>query len=200
MTKIRFAKNQEDWLAVRKKFITGTEVGTIIGCNEYETIEELVKKKTGEVSDESKKKNTFLMDLGRRFEDKLANIYKDWHQNPYYISACGKFMATCDFVSKDEEVLIELKTTTSEKQFNKLINIPDQIRCQISHQYICSGAKFKEVYLICYLINKKSEKLKSIYLKLDNLPKEYPKEIANKLEAFYNKCIVRDDRKTKDIF
>jgi putative phage-type endonuclease len=201
MTVMRTMKNKDDWLKIRKLYITGSDVGTILGINPYKTISELTIEKTGTSADKPPL-NKYIqnkMNIGLKFEDKLSDIYKGWIQNPYYISECGKYMATCDFVSKDESVLVELKTTTSPTQFEKLKKVPPHIEAQIVHQYICSGAKFERVFLIAYLTDNFAMKIDKAYIELTNLPKKYPEEMEQKLTQFYTKTIGRRDFSVKGL-
>lgn len=174
MTKMRFAKDNEAWLSLRYNYITGTDVSTIFGINPYDkSVEKLLNTKRNKLS---KFKDNFNMKLGRDFEDKIAAVYKKWHQNPYYISECGKYMATCDFVNQDETVLVELKTTVSPRIFETLKKVPPHIRSQVRHQYTCAGAKFKKVFVIAYLITTRGAIVDKAYIEIIDLPKDYSED------------------------
>jgi len=188
MSKMHFAESEEKWLKLRVKHITGSDVGGILGYNKHLTLQHV---RDGKHCFENKTKKNFLMELGSNFENKLARIYKEWHHNPYYISKCKRFMATCDFVSKNEHTLIEVKTTTGEARFKELMTVPKTILYQIIHQYICSGAKFKEVYLVIYLIDKSGKSLDRSTIELQNLPKVYPPQEEATLDEFYQEVIVK---------
>ncbi len=186
VTQIRFANSEKDWLELRLNHITGTDVGAILGYNKDKSLNDVIDSKHI-ICDV---KDNFLMKLGRDYETKLANYYPILQHNPYYISKCGKFMATCDFVSPDEKTLIEIKTTTGVSRFRELKKTPINIQYQVMHQYICSGGKFENVYIVYYLIDKKGNKIDRFAVKLEGLPKNYNFVDDKTLSQFYNKVFT----------
>lgn len=69
-------RSGENWLAERRKYVTGTDVGIILGLNEYCSRRMLVSQKAGrhETPD-----NDYML-FGRKCEDMAADSYFRWMQ------------------------------------------------------------------------------------------------------------------------
>lgn len=185
MSEIRFIDCKDEWLRLRKSHITGTDVGAILGENPFNTKDDIIASKSDRRDDVVA--SNYLMDCGNKFEDYLAGNNTKWLKNGCYCS--GNFMATTDFVSEDETILCELKTTLSEKRFEELCKVPKYILRQIQHQYICSGKKFKEVYLLVYQLKKGGYGVKKRrWIKINGLD-DYTKEEQDILDDFHKKYI-----------
>ena len=69
------SKNHEDWLKSREGGIGSSEVGTILGLNQWETPYQLWLRKTGQVP--AVEQENFLMKAGHYLEDTISRFYAD---------------------------------------------------------------------------------------------------------------------------
>jgi len=70
----RMAMHSPEWYAYRKNGIGGSEIGTILGLNKYDTVVRVFHEKAGTV--EPRKEDNEFMFWGREMEDKIADIWR----------------------------------------------------------------------------------------------------------------------------
>jgi putative phage-type endonuclease len=68
------AMHTPEWYSFRKNGIGGSEIGTILGLNKYDTVVRVFHEKAGTV--EPRKEDNQFMFWGREMEDKIADIWR----------------------------------------------------------------------------------------------------------------------------
>ena len=71
---IRIPQHTPEWYEFRKNGIGGSEIGTILGLNKYDTVIRVFHEKVGDI-DIRKDDNSFMF-WGRELEDKIADIWR----------------------------------------------------------------------------------------------------------------------------
>lgn len=138
--------SREDWLALRRKTIGGSDAAAIVGLSRYSTPYTIFMDKTGRLPD---KPDTEAMRLGRDLEDYVA---KRWQEatgkkvrrvqamlyNPLYPFA----HADVDRMVIGEDAGLECKTTSTldVKQFHG-VEFPEKYYAQCVHYMAVTGAK-----------------------------------------------------------
>ena len=138
--------SREDWLALRRKTIGGSDAAAIVGLSRYSTPYTIFMDKTGRLPD---KPDTEAMRLGRDLEDYVA---KRWQEaagkkvrrlqamlyNPVYPFA----HADVDRMVIGEDAGLECKTTSTldVKQFNG-VEFPEKYYAQCVHYLAVTGLK-----------------------------------------------------------
>lgn len=138
--------SREDWLALRRKTIGGSDAAAIVGLSRYSTPYTIFMDKTGRLPDKS---DTEAMRLGRDLEDYVA---KRWQEatgkkvrrvqamlyNPLYHFA----HADVDRMVIGEDAGLECKTTSTldVKQFHG-VEFPEKYYAQCVHYMAVTGAK-----------------------------------------------------------
>lgn len=136
-------KTIDEWLAIRKPRIGGSEISAVLGINPFESKYELYMRKTGEMG---AKEENLAMRLGHKLENAVAEllqeeagyqIIKNTAGNLIYLSEDYPFAeASPDRLaylpgakkSKDNLCLVEIKTTQRPVDPD---DIPDHWYCQI---------------------------------------------------------------------
>lgn len=182
MKKIIF-NNYNDWLNFRNEKIRigASEIPTLLGLNEYETIEELYYKKKNNIKTEENE----YMKRGKVYEPVIINLFenatkhkiinKDIEEYIVYTLDDDRYMATpdkeivlnsdADEFSSGTNALLECKYTTSK--INKLY-IPPRWLAQVQWQLLISGYDIAFLAWLSqdkdfdYVVIKKNEEL--IYL------------------------------------
>lgn len=134
-----------DWFEARIDSIGGSEVGAILGLNEYESAFSLWAKKTGRVSDFVE--DNWAMKFGRAFETPLLAIWQD--ENPgWNVYTTGTYQDGTDAFMKanpdalahnpetDEWIILEVKTAR-----NYWTDVPPSYRAQLIHYMDIMGVQ-----------------------------------------------------------
>lgn len=130
-----FDSGSEDWLALRKQGITGTDVGTLLGVNPYESAYALYHKKLGLIDDRVPDNNR--MKLGRYLETPLLEIYQD--NNPEMtVVQVGTYrnkertwqIANPDALAYLDDKLYIVEVKTSRQYWDE---IPPHYKAQVMH-------------------------------------------------------------------
>lgn len=141
-------ENDEQWHALRKQTIGGSEVGIVLGCSPYGTLNELFHVKRGnfEPSFEGNK----LMQWGQAFEPVIATLIsgdmywellhcKDYHQHPEH----PHLGATLDYYVIESEHgpgILEIKNVSTFSPDWKQNRAPAHVELQVQHQFLVVNA------------------------------------------------------------
>jgi len=119
--------NEQEWLELRKKGITGSDVAVIMGESPWKTKMELWKEKVGIFYQEApwrKNRDNQAINMGHELEKIVAKNYAR-SINKWLIP--GKFVehgwmrGTPDFLFYNEPIGLEIKTTAYKKTVDKLV-------------------------------------------------------------------------------
>ena len=150
-------KNHEEWLAIRHKYIGGSDAGAVIGMNPYKSSYTLWAEKTGKIPEFdgniTTKVGTYLEELvAQMFEEETGKKVRRKNRtmvNDIYPFAC----ANVDRLVVGEKALLEIKTTNSIPLMKKLRGsdeFPDAYYAQVVHYLAVTG--LEKAYL-AVLIN-----------------------------------------------
>jgi len=181
--------SREDWLAIRRTGIGGSDVSAIMGLNKYKSALELYLDKTGQLPDPGEE--NIAAELGLELEDFLAKkfvsrIKKNEELDivlikPKYMYQHDKidyFYVNFDrlILTPDGYIPVELKTTTEYKREDwKDDNIPDEYYMQVQWQMMIAEADY--AYIV-YLIGNRTLDYKKIP-RNEKMIKEVVKEIKH---------------------
>lgn len=149
--------NREDWLKARQnQGIGGSEAGTVLGMNKYQTNVDLWELKTGRRQAEDLSNKPAVM-YGKNAEEHLRELFKldypeyqvDYHEFDIFVNDKHPFI----FATLDGELtapdgsrgILEIKTTTiqNSNQWDEWDNkIPDSYYVQVLHQMAATGWDF----------------------------------------------------------
>ena len=144
-------KNKDEWLAIRGKYIGGSDAGAVVGKNPWKSAYELWAEKTGRIPPAEEK---LVMRVGSYLEEFVASEFETEMKkkvrrknrvlvNDKYPWAC----ANLDRTIVGEKAFLECKTTQSltvKKQVNGT-EFPDIYYAQCLHYLAVTG------YTKCYL-------------------------------------------------
>lgn len=132
-------KDREEWLAIRRDYIGGSEAGCVVGMNPYKSAYALWAEKTGRIPEFE---GNIATTVGAYLEDLVAHMFQDEtgktvkrHNatmvNDKYPFAC----ANVDRLIVGEKALLEIKTTNSLPNMRKIKGgeFPDTWYCQVVH-------------------------------------------------------------------
>lgn len=130
--------NQEEWLRIRKQYLTGTDAGAICGMNPYKSAMQVYLDKT---SPEIETMDNEAMRLGRDLEDYVASRFmeasgkKVRRTNAMYVNDQHPFMmANVDRLVIGERAGLECKTASPYSSDRwKDGNIPEWYYLQCQH-------------------------------------------------------------------
>jgi len=141
-------KNDEQWHKLRGQTIGGSEVGIVLGCSPYGTLNELyhVKKGNFQPSFEGNK----LMQWGQAFEPVIATLIsgdmywdlqhcKDYHQHPEH----PHLGATLDYYVIESEHgpgILEIKNVSTFSPDWGQNRAPAHVELQVQHQFLVVNA------------------------------------------------------------
>ena len=125
----------DDWLALRKQGITGTDVGTLLGVNPYESAYALYHKKLGLIDDRVPDNNR--MKLGRFLETPLLEMFQDNHPELTIVTV-GTYrnkerkwqIANPDALAYDGDKLYIVEVKTSRQYWD---DVPPHYKAQTLH-------------------------------------------------------------------
>lgn len=116
LNRLTSRENQEEWLRIRKQYLTGTDAGAVCGMNPYKSAMQVYHDK---VSPEVELKDNESMRLGRDLEDYVAARFmeatgkKVRRSNAMYVSDQYPFMmANVDRLLVGERAGLECKTAS----------------------------------------------------------------------------------------
>ena len=138
-------KDHEEWLAIRSKYIGGSDAGAVIGLNPFKSRYSLWAEKTGKVpgfeGNIVTKVGSYLEDLvAKMFEEETGKKVRRKNRtmvNDIYPYAC----ANIDRAVVGENALLEIKTTNSipiMKQLRKS-EFPEVYYAQVVHYLAVTG-------------------------------------------------------------
>jgi putative phage-type endonuclease len=147
----------EEWLAIRGKYIGGSDASAVVGMNPYASRYSLWAEKTGKVPGFEGNLTTkvgayleqFVADMFAEETGKKVRKKNSTMVNDLYPFAC----ANVDRMIVGEKALLEIKTTNSLPLMKKLRNsdeFPEQYYCQVVHYLAVTG--LEKAYL-AVLIN-----------------------------------------------
>lgn len=146
-----FKAQSKEWLNIRSKYLTGTEVASLFALNPYKSAQQVYREKVAGKS-EPLEDNDHLI-AGRRFEPAAVIALNEygitaepaapWNHTKVIVN--GQLSASLDAVTTDG-VYVEIKTT--EKKFNEYKNgyIPNYYLLQCQAQLAISESK--EMFLV----------------------------------------------------
>jgi putative phage-type endonuclease len=132
-----FTSDSPEWHELRSHGIGGSEMGTIIGLNPWESAYALWAKKTGKITDDFKE--NWAVRLGKAFEEPIVKLFEEEHPE-LEIFSCGTFASNeVDFLHANPDALarhretgewfvIEIKTARYTWD-----GVPPHYVCQVQH-------------------------------------------------------------------
>lgn len=140
-------KRHDEWLALRKGYIGGSEAGAIVGLNPYNSAFSVWAEKTGGAAgfegNTATRVGSYLEDLvSKLFSEETGKTVRRCNfmiVNPAYPFAA----ANIDREIIGEDAILECKTTTSLGNIRKFRTgeYPEQWYCQITHYLAVTGAQ-----------------------------------------------------------
>lgn len=130
-----FASGSDEWLELRKQGISGTDVGTLLGVNPYESAYALYHKKLNLIDDRVPDNNR--MKLGRFLEAPLLEMFQDNHPELTIVTV-GTYrhkertwqIANPDALAYDGDKLYIVEVKTSRQYWD---DIPPHYKAQTLH-------------------------------------------------------------------
>ena len=146
-TVIEVEQGTKEWIDLRLKYITASQISTLLNRNPYETIQELIDEKiTGKTKEITADKQE-LFDKGHYVEEKArkALIGDGFNFKPRVIlsKAVPELLASLDGMDEKYSTILEVKYVGAAKikQLNTDKNLPINHYIQIQAQLLASGAK-----------------------------------------------------------
>jgi len=137
--------NKEEWLKIREKFITGTEIPVVMGLSNFESPKELFERKINKIP----KLQTEAMGWGLRLEPLVAQEYakeKGFRlRKPNKIFVNEPIAVTLDYLR--DKTIYEIKTSTFWK--NEIVGIPKYVYAQVQAQLYATG--FPKAYVVALI-------------------------------------------------
>lgn len=132
-----YAPGSPEWHSERSNGVGGSEVGTILGLNPYESAYALWAKKTGKI--ESKIKETWAIRFGKAFEDPILQLWAEEHPE-YEVFTTGTYQdeeveylhANPDAIARHRETG-ELKIVEVKTGRNTWPEVPPAYTAQVLH-------------------------------------------------------------------
>lgn len=159
--KFKYA-NHEEWKAIRRKYVGGSEAGSIIGLNPYKSAYALWAEKTGRIPEFE---GNMATKVGTYMEDFIAHLFAEetgkkvqkvntsLHNTDYPFA-----IANIDRKIVGEKAGLEIKNTTSLPVIKHLKNcdFPEMYLAQCTHYLAVTGL---ERWYLAVLVNCKELKL-----------------------------------------
>lgn len=189
ITKIPY-KDHEEWLKIRHQYIGGSDAGTIMNMNPYNSPYALWCEKTGTIEGF---KGNVITKVGSYLEELVAQMFQEetgkkvqrcnsTQVNDLYPWAC----ANIDRKVVGEDAILEIKTTNNwqvAKKIHKELEYPDSWYCQMMHYMAVTGVK--KAYLAVLI---ECREFKVFELQRDEKEIE---ALMNAEKAFWDKVINR---------
>lgn len=190
-------ENDEQWHKLRSQTIGGSEVGIVLGCSPYGTLNELFHVKRGNYQPDFE--GNKLMQWGQAFEPVIATLIsgdmywdlqhcKDYHQHPEH----PHLGATLDYYVVESEHgpgILEIKNVSTFSPDWGQNRAPAHVELQVQHQFLVVNAARKAAGLPTFkwgaigsLHSGNPEDVRIMYRKPD--PKVH-KHIIEKCSAFW---------------
>lgn len=138
--------DREEWLAIRKKYIGGSDAGAVIGMNPYKSAYELWAEKTGKLPAFEGNMNT---EVGTWLEgfvaDKFEEVTGKKVQNDNFVNVNDVYPFACANIDRKvvgERAFLEIKTTSSVGVMRQLRNeneFPAAYYAQCVHYLAVTG-------------------------------------------------------------
>lgn len=138
-----YSPDSPEWHEIRSRGIGGSEIGTIMGLNPWESAYALWAKKTGKIEDSVKE--NWSIRLGKAFESPILGLFAEQHPE-LEIYTCGTFASTHrDFMHANpdamaynpetkEWIVIEVKTARFGWE-----SVPQHYIAQVQHYMYVMG-------------------------------------------------------------
>lgn len=143
--------SREEWLALRKNYIGGSDASAVVGMNPYKSAYALWAEKTGKIPEFE---GNLTTEVGSYLEDFVAHLFeketgkKVRRKNRMLVNDDYPFAhANVDRVVVGENAVLEIKTTNSIPAMKKLRGgeYPEQYYVQCTHYMAVGG--FEKAYL-----------------------------------------------------
>lgn len=142
--KIEFASHDE-WLAIRRQYIGGSDAGAIVGMNPYKSAYALWAEKTGKVAEFE---GNIITKVGAYLEELVAKMFEE--ETDKKVRRCNFTLvndeypwaeANVDRMVVGEDAILEIKTTNSLPNMRMLKGgeFPDAWYCQMTHYLAVTG-------------------------------------------------------------
>lgn len=151
ITRTKYA-NREEWLAIRKNSIGGSDAGAVIGMNPHKSAYTLWAEKTGKIAEFD---GNLTTEVGAYLEELVAKVFEREtgkkvrrDKSVIYNSEYPFAHATIDRRVVGEDAILEIKTTNSVpimKAIRGSDDFPEAYYAQCVHYLAVTGAK------VCYL-------------------------------------------------
>ena len=161
-------QNKDEWLAIRKGYIGGSDAGAVLGLNPYKSAYSLWAEKTGKIPEfegnTTTRVGSYLEELvAQMFTEETGKKVRRKNKilvNEEYPFAC----ADVDRLIVGEKALLECKTTNSSVAMKKFKNgeYPEAWYCQMTHYLAVTG--LEKAYLAVLI---ESREFKIFELKRD---------------------------------
>ena len=157
-----FASDSPEWHDLRTKGIGGSEIGTIMGLNPWESAYALWAKKTGKITSDFKE--NWAIRLGKAFEEPIVKLFQEEHPE-LEIYTCGTFAskdvdfmhANPDGLARHKETgewyVIEIKTArypweaVPQHYVSQVQHYMDVLNIDKSYVVAVAGMDYKEYYI-----------------------------------------------------
>ena len=155
ISEIKYA-NHDEWLAIRHKYIGGSEAGAVIGMNPYKSAYTLWAEKTDKIPQFG---GNLTTEVGAYLEEMVAQLFeretgkKVRRKNATMVNDLYPFAcANVDRMVVGEKALLEIKTTNSIPIMRQCrgTEFPEAYYCQVVHYMAVTG--LEKAYL-AVLIN-----------------------------------------------
>lgn len=168
-------KDREEWLALRKNYIGGSDAGSVIGLNPYKSAYSLWAEKTGRLPEWE---GNLTTRVGGYLEELVAQLFTE--ETGKKVRKKNRMMvndkypwasANVDRLIVGEKALLEIKTTNSPVNIKKFKNdeFPEAWYCQMTHYLAVSGLKkaYLAVLIECkefriFELNRDEEEIKAL--------------------------------------
>ena len=140
-------KDRDEWLAIRRKYIGGSDAGAVIGMNAYKSAYTLWAEKTGKIPEFE---GNLITEVGAYLEEFVAKMFQEktglkvrrknrTMVNDLYPWAC----ANVDRVIVGQDAILEIKTTNSFPIMRQIrgAEFPDQYYSQVVHYMAVAGCE-----------------------------------------------------------
>lgn len=179
-----YEQGSEEWLEIRRKRVTGTDMASLLGCEDCPTPLQIWQRKMG------MSKDVYVTDAMRRghdLEPKARNLFGDITGIPMMPACITNDVApwlfvSLDGISLDFDSIVEIKVPLPDNVLEFIDPIPEKYYIQIQAQLLCTGLKtaFYAVY---------DESTDSLHIEGVNIDKELHARMLEVGERFYQ-CIV----------
>lgn len=159
MRELAVVQGSQDWLDERAKRISASDIGAMLGLDEYQPPTELYYRKRGEIGP---LEETLPMRMGKMLEPVVVRVYcEDFgidmnqvrYPCPAFVADDERWIATPDVIyTPNKRELIEAKATTSYSPMWKQAtkgDLPDYIFCQAQWQMFVVGIEICHVAILC---------------------------------------------------